>query len=169
MGLPWRFISASAGIVTFVMELSSGEELALPGKFVMLMLSPVPLRVHRMRPEQKEYTPNARQSCKTLVLRFQGPRTHTCSRNALFIGYRGLRGSGRNCRAGSGSRRLRVRRHVTRLAIVRANTDCTLAPKRTRPYLRRWPKPGLDPRPAGHPPPRRSQGNILSDRQIRRG
>jgi hypothetical protein len=49
MGLPWRFISANAGTVTFVMDLSvmdvlSGEEFALEGKFVMLMLSPVPLR-----------------------------------------------------------------------------------------------------------------------------
>src|SRR5579859_7892016 len=44
MGLPWRFISANAGIVTFVMEESSGEEFALPGKLVRLMLSPVPLR-----------------------------------------------------------------------------------------------------------------------------
>src|SRR6185437_14586621 len=57
MGLPWRFISASAGIVTLVMEGSSGEELVLPGKFVRLMLSPVPLRQPRMRPEQLKYTP----------------------------------------------------------------------------------------------------------------
>jgi hypothetical protein len=38
------------------MEESSGEELALPGKFVILMLSPVPLRKHKMRPEQNKYT-----------------------------------------------------------------------------------------------------------------
>jgi len=54
MGLPWRFISANAGIVTFVMEGSRGEEFALPGKFVKLMLSPVPLRLHKMRPEPKQ-------------------------------------------------------------------------------------------------------------------
>jgi hypothetical protein len=30
-----------------------GEEFAPPGKVVRLMLSPVPLRILRMRPEQK--------------------------------------------------------------------------------------------------------------------
>jgi hypothetical protein len=40
-----------------VMEGSSGEEFALPGKLVRLMLSPVPLRQLRMRPEHLKYTP----------------------------------------------------------------------------------------------------------------
>jgi peptidoglycan-N-acetylglucosamine deacetylase len=39
------------------MEESSGEEFALPGKFVMLIYSPVPLRQLKMRPEQFQYTP----------------------------------------------------------------------------------------------------------------
>jgi hypothetical protein len=52
MGLPWRFISESAGMVTFVMGVVWDEELALPGKLVRLILSPVPLRGLRMRPEQ---------------------------------------------------------------------------------------------------------------------
>jgi len=46
------------------MEESSGEEFALPGKFVMLMLSPVPLRVHRMRPEQHKYTPGGKRGAE---------------------------------------------------------------------------------------------------------
>ncbi len=65
MGLPWRFISVSAGTVTFVLEWAvldvlGGVELPPPGKppgkLARLMLSPVPLRGLRMRPEQDEYT-----------------------------------------------------------------------------------------------------------------
>jgi len=52
MGLPWRFISESAGMVIFVMEAVWGEEFAPEGNVVRLMLSPVPLRRLRMRPEQ---------------------------------------------------------------------------------------------------------------------
>jgi len=38
--------------VTFVIGVVCGEEFAPPGKLVRLMLSPVPLRLLRMRPEQ---------------------------------------------------------------------------------------------------------------------
>ena len=38
MGLPWRFISLSAGMVTFVRELTASEELPPPGKWVRLMV-----------------------------------------------------------------------------------------------------------------------------------
>ena len=44
-----------------MVEVLSGEGFALEGKFVMLMLSPVPLRCLRMRPEQCEYTPEGGQ------------------------------------------------------------------------------------------------------------
>jgi len=39
-------------MVTFVMGLVLGDEFAPPGNVVRLMLSPVPLRKLRMRPEQ---------------------------------------------------------------------------------------------------------------------
>src|SRR5437764_4938265 len=56
MGLPWRFISASAGMVTLVMG-APVEEDPPPGKLVRLIESPVPLRELRMRPVRGEYTP----------------------------------------------------------------------------------------------------------------
>src|SRR5260370_39313243 len=110
MGLPWRFISASAGMVTFVRDESSCEELALPGKCVRLMLSPVPLRGLRMRPEQEEYTPVSWGGVATGVshfrrgaeaaellsaarrLRFPLPQPHTRGSNAFSFRNGYLRG-----------------------------------------------------------------------------
>src|SRR6185312_12880763 len=56
MGLPCRFISATAGMVTFVGGKPCPERSAPAEKLVTLIATPVPLRELRMWPEQVEYT-----------------------------------------------------------------------------------------------------------------
>src|SRR5512146_1267131 len=57
MSLPCRFISVSAGTVTFVCGEGKRDESAALPMLVMDILAPVPLRRLRMRPEQEQYTP----------------------------------------------------------------------------------------------------------------
>src|SRR5581483_8519020 len=54
MGLPWRFISASAGMVTLDIAVTAAEDRSPVEGFVRLMSSPVPLRRLRMQPEQAQ-------------------------------------------------------------------------------------------------------------------
>src|SRR5271163_610563 len=60
MGLPWRFIPASAGMVTLVVSDEVGAAGSRPsGRLVRLILSPVPLRLLRMRPEPLRFYASA--------------------------------------------------------------------------------------------------------------
>src|SRR5579863_10336556 len=63
MGLLWRFISASAGMVTFVIGEPCRERSPPAEKLVRLIMTPVPLRGLRMRPEQvRVYAPRGRNA-----------------------------------------------------------------------------------------------------------
>src|ERR1035437_6977298 len=120
MGLPWRFISASAGMVTFVMGARRGAEFAPSGKGVRLMVvstaAPITQDAARTRRVyarrrgrvQRGYPISVRWgrgASGHQCLPFLPPALHTGRHNADSMGNRNLGRAGRVGRAGAGGGR----------------------------------------------------------------
>ena len=126
-------------MVTLVMEGSSGEEDALPGKLVMLCL------------QCRSVNPGCDPNCNSIRLSPSqiacplAPRRRTLVHsNAFSFSCEYLRFTGGGRRSRSSCRRILLRLPLAHLADLRPHPHRSAQPRPACPYLRRWSQSRMD-------------------------